>query len=368
MYKSFLLILTLTICQIVFSGCGSQRQLVQSESVVDQPLVHINTGFDLLDRGDYSGSLDAFDRAVKMEDSNSMALSGKGLMLLFARNDTTGAADLLSQSFSIDKKNPYAFILKGFLNIASDKTGLLLEEHLNKTKDQVQNSIEKALELGDGDERIKYLGAIAFERSLNFEKAKPVFQELSTEGSFISKANDHLSKINKIERLAPTTILGKAIALMDTVSRAEATALISIELKPGKFLKKFEEMILPIDISTHWAKLYLQEVSQTGLIEAAANGLFQPDNDLERVEYALLYMRLMIGFSNDASVARRYVGSEVGYVDLQPSHPGYNAARVTVENGLLNASDGKFNTAGPVSGIEVLEMVSWIRKNFERKF
>ena len=331
--------------------------------------MHINNGLELLDRADYEGAYDAFSRAVDMDKKNPMSLSYKGLTMIYAYPDSVKpAGKLLKRAFAYDEENEYAYLLQGFLEIPADMLKAIVTGKLeNKTK-QAAAAFEKALKRGKGNYRIEYLAAKGYEKILDFTSAKALYTDLSKEGPYISSALVKLDYINNIERLSPQTELGKAVAFLSDISRGEAAGVIVREVNPGRHLKKSEPGTLPADAEDHWAKLYIEELLSAGIMETDKSGSFSPNQNFTRSDFAMLYLRLMVGFTNDPSLAAKYLDSEMGYKDLPPAHPVFNAARITVENGLLKAENGYFRPDEAVSGIEILEMTSWIRKNYERSF
>ena len=367
MKKLIIMSLTISLAAMFLTGCG--KQVIKPESIVDQPEIHINTGFEMLDRGEYKSSAIAFSRAVGIDDTNPISLCGKGLALILANRDSLDVVKkLVNRTFLADEQFGMAFLVQGFYQIPENLVSASIENRLKDATDKARESFKKALKYGKEDIRLKYYAAIGYERILDFEQAKQIFSELAKEGPYISVSNDHLKLINNLQRLAPTTELGLAISLIEEVSRAEAAALICLELKPGRYLEAYEEVEVPMDMEGHWAALYAKEALQLGLMEITENGFFTPNGLLKRNDYALIYLRLMIGFSNDPSIAIRYLGSEVGYSDLSATNPAYTAARITVDNGLLQAENGYFSPNKPVSGVQILEMTSWLRKNYERSF
>ena len=367
--KRLLLHLGVVVCVLaLIVGCGSRKNLVTPESVVDQPGVHIQSGYELFDRGDYSGALASFKRAVDINDENPVSLCGLGLALLFAEGDTEGALKLAKEAIDIEKKYAPAYVLRGYIDMPGDIINVIIKGGLSEYSEDVSDWFDKALKYGSKDPWVKYWVAVGYEKLLEFEQAKALFLKLAEEGPYVSSANDHLRRINNIERLAPTTELGKAIALLEKVTRGEASAMICLELKPGRYLDLFPDTPVPEDAVGNWAQLFIEEVVQTGLIEADEDGMFKPGKPFKRVEFALTYMRLLIGFSNDFSLATKYVDSDIGYGDMDTNHPVFNAVRITVENGLLDATDGYFRPKEAVSGVDVLEMTSWLRKAYERNF
>ncbi len=348
-------------------GCGSQQELAQPESMMDQPLFHIQNGFELLDRGEYEPAVVSFRRAVAIDPENAAALAGDAMAELLAYEDSTAARELSREARSKDDRNPYIYLVRAYLDIPGYMVPVVIDNRLPEVYERVHENLMQALEYGESDDRVQLWAARAYVRILDFNKAKDLLTEIASRDAYESQANNCLRRIHQVERLAPTTDLGKALALMSEVTRAEAAALISLELHPGRYLEEYD-VRTPSDVLGHWAENSLLEMLTTGLFELDIEGHVNSDEPLTRQEYALACLRMMAGFANDPRLAARYMDSEVGYDDLAPDDPAYSAARTVVENGLLTAENGHFYPNGTVSGADVLEMVSWLRERYERSF
>lgn len=363
----YLRIMMVLMIALLVTACGAQREIVTPESMVDQPLFHIQGGFEMMDRMEFDNAAVSFERAVAIDPENAQALAGEALAVLWAEQDTSAAEELARQALRHDDRNPYAYIVKAQLEVPGYLVPIVIDNQLGVVHEEAHEELLKALEYGENDSRAKLYAARLYIRLLDFRKAKDLLTELAAGDDFESQANRCLRRINQVERLAPTTDLGKAIALMQEVSHAEAAALISLELHPGRYLTEYE-INIPDDIAGHWASNALTEMVTTGLFELDMDGHGNPDQPLTREEYALACVRMMAGFANDPPLAARYMDSQVGYDDLGPTNPSYSAARTVVENGLLTAEDGNFHPDDPVSGADILEMVSWLRERYERSF
>ena len=113
----------------------------------------------------------------------------------------------------------------------------------------------------------------------------------------------------------------------------------------------------PSDAKGHWAEVWINELSQYGILEGAPGQPFYPDNPVNRAEYCLAIQRLLSIVTGDASLETRYFGENPSrFQDVSSSHPAYNAMALCTERGIMQADmmTGRFEPGKPVSGADAL--------------
>jgi hypothetical protein len=101
---------------------------------------------------------------------------------------------------------------------------------------------------------------MCYKMALDFDKAATMFRAvLDMNRDFVEKANAEWAVIQKIQRAAPGTEIGKKIALIDKIDRADTAALFDQEMNLEKPLPNEERRPtirgsrLPTESSTRYS-------------------------------------------------------------------------------------------------------------------
>jgi hypothetical protein len=225
---------------------------------------------------------------------------------------------------------------------------------------------------------------MAYKVSFDFDKASEMFRKvLDMNKDFTSEANAEWAVIQKIQRAAPGTVIGKQIALIDKIDRADIAALFVQEMDLEKLFTKrgtktydtsFKapaeatatkmttetviKMEAATDIKDHWLKPSVDTVLvlQVRGLEAGPNHTFDPDKLITKAEFALMLEDIQIKVSGDEKLATKYLGSPSLFPDVRNDHYAFNAIMVVTSRGYIEAdkATGEFKPGAPVSGADAL--------------
>jgi hypothetical protein len=193
-------------------------------------------------------------------------------------------------------------------------------------------------------------------------------------GEYSAKADKMWQMSQKIVRAMPGTLVGKKIALYEEITRADLAVLLAEELKISTLIKRQttpssgfqtpEEMSAanaatggPSDSKGHWAEVWINELSQYGILEGAPGQPFYPDEPINRAEYCMAIQRLLTIVTGDADLETRYFGENPSrFQDVPSSHPAYNAMALCAERGFMQADmiTGRFGPGESVAGADAL--------------
>jgi hypothetical protein len=224
-----------------------------------------------------------------------------------------------------------------------------------------------------------------------FAEAKKDFAKvLEIDKEWTNEADREFKIVNDIERAAPGTDIGKKIALVEKMSRADMAALFVSELKIDKLVtkkrpKKYDtgfqapadsremkvdqnvKMPEITDMTNHWAKNFVMDIVDLGIrgLEPYPDHTFHPDALVNRGEYAMMVEDAIISITGDETIASKHVGdAESRFPDVNPSHPVYNAVCTSADRGIMDAEiNGEFQPDKSVSGPEALLVIRKL-KNF----
>jgi hypothetical protein len=176
-------------------------------------------------------------------------------------------------------------------------------------------------------------------------------------------------------------MIGKKIALVDQITRADIAALFIQELQideifaqkkvfDTRFKSPEKEFVTErivktppaLDIEDHVLKTDIESVMQLGIkgVEAYPDHTFKPDQKIARAEYAMMIEDILIKVSRDEKVATKFIGSPSPFPDLRNDLPYYNAVMVSTTRGIMEAKDlttGEFDPMGSVSGADALLII-----------
>ena len=188
--------------------------------------------------------------------------------------------------------------------------------------------------------------------------------------------------VQKIQRAAPGTEIGKKIALIDKIDRADVAALFMQELDLEKLFAKrgsktYDTTFRPpteastametetvvkmepaTDIADNWLKPSIDAVLKLQVrgLEAGPNHTFEPTKLITKAEFALMLEDILIRVTGDEKLATKYVGSPSLFPDVRSDFYAFNAIMVVTSRGFLEAdkATGEFRPGDPVSGADAL--------------
>lgn len=369
----------------VLIGCAPKAQ--KAEGQLDDPPTHYKQGMKYWDMGEYAKAEEEFTRAKELDPKYAPAYAGLALTTAKkAQNAETQdemeegfeeAHDLAKKAQSLNDEIPGVFIAKALV-ITMENQG----KPIKKWLDEVEDEYNKALKIDPENAEAYYRRGYCYKKAYQFDKAADDFRKVLDLGKgYTRQADEQWEIVQKIERAAPGTDVGKKIALVEKISRADLAALYISELGIDKLVKKkrpknydtgFKAPDDPrefkadsvvstkevTDIDDHWAKNFVLDIVKLNIrgLEPYPDHTFHPDEKVNRAEFALVVEEALIAIVGDPSLASKHIGAtESRFPDVNPSHPGYNAICNAVDKGILDAEmNGEFGLAVAVSGPDAL--------------
>jgi tetratricopeptide (TPR) repeat protein len=161
----------------------------------------------------------------------------------------------------------------------------------------------------------------------------------------------------------------KAIEASPTVTRAQLAALFGVRLDDVLRRARRASTVVLTDTRGNWAAPWILSVTRAGLMEAYPNHTFQPNALVRRGDLAQSVTRaLALIAAENPRLAASWRNARGRFSDLAPGHLSYPAASMAVESGVMSASsDGTFQLARPVTGVEALAAVKKLEELSGRK-
>ncbi|MFP4520893.1 MAG: S-layer homology domain-containing protein [Fibrobacterota bacterium] len=382
--KSRVINLLLTLAVILFvAGCGPKAR--RSEGHMDTPQVHYKQGMKFYEDGKLDKALSEFNLAKTLDHKYGPAYIG--LSLVSARKGKFKEAyEYVDKAEKYDDDNPKVYIAEGII-ITLEKQGGKDEDWYEDAIDAYDEALKKDPQSGEAH----YRKGWTYKKAFMFSKAGEEFQKtLEINKDYTSEADKEWATVQKIQRAAPGTIVGKKIALIGTISRSDIAALFINELDVVKLIEKKRpknydtgfrapetdktkmktetsvKKEAVTDVSGHWAENFIKEVVRLQIrgLSPYPDHTFRPDEKVTRSEYALMVEDVLIAILRDPSLATKHIGaSKSRFPDVNPSSPYYNAICNAVDKNVMDAEmNGEFGISDPVSGAEALLVIRKLKE------
>lgn len=365
-------------------GCAPKARKAGGQ--MDDPPTHCKQGMKYWDMNEFAKAEEEFNLAKSLDAKYAQAYSGLALTTAQKASVAGSTKDmekgfeeaikLADKAKSLNNKIPTVFIAKAIV-ITMKNEGKPVKEWLK----EVEKEYEDAIKIDPSNAESYYRRGVCYKRAFEFGKAGDDFRKvLDLKKEFTKEADDEWALVQKIERAAPGTDVGRKIALIDKISRADISALYVSELEMDKLVAKRRpknydnsfaaptdsrtmnvdssvKMKAITDIDNHWAKNFINDI--VGLkvrgLEPYPDHTFHPNDQINRGEFAILVEEALIAILGDPSLATKNIGSQSRFPDVNASHPAYNAICNAVDKGILTAEmNGEFGLARPVSGADAL--------------
>jgi hypothetical protein len=368
----------------LFVGCAKPRA---PESVMDTPQHHTNNGMRSFEKGQLDEAQREFKLALELDPKYGPAHAGMGLVVA-ARSvqakDEKEKEKLLDEAFDnlksgkkyAEGKDQKIFARVGYIRVY---TMAKPEDWLDDAK---QNFDYAVLDDEQAPAPYYFMGE-AYKQAFKFGKAADMYREvLDLDKGYTAEANRSWELVQKIQRAKPGTSVGKKIALVEAITRADVAALFVEELKleeiyeklsiktfdtdfkpPKSGLEMETETVVKMppatDIADHVLRHDVNTVMRIGVrgLEPFPNHTFRPDEQITRASYALMLEDILIKATRDDKLATRFFGTTSPYPDLRSDLPYFNAVMVCTSRNIMAVADmrtGEFQPMGAVSGADAL--------------
>ncbi|MGA2957153.1 MAG: tetratricopeptide repeat protein [Thermodesulfobacteriota bacterium] len=373
----FMALLTLVGVAVMVSSCAAPPR--KPEAALDTPEHHVFTGNKLMDKGDYIGAQREFVLTMQLDKKYSPAYVGLGLVFAYQK-DFEKAHENMKQAKSLAEKK------EDRVNASVGMIRLYSMERKEKWLNNAEEEFEEAVKIDPKSSAAFFYMGKAYKYGYNFDKAGEMFKKvLDLNDQYLIEADNEWKLVQKIQRAAPGSLIGKKIALIDEITRADVAALFIQELlleklyekrTPKQFdttyqaptsTQKFEadkivKAEAATDIQSHVLRVDIETVLRLGVrgLEPSPDHKFFPDQKINRAAYAMMIEDILIKVSGDEKLATKFIGSQSPFPDLRNDLPYFNAVMVVTSRGVMEAKDlttGEFAPMGTVSGADALLII-----------
>ncbi len=358
------------------AGCGPKAR--KPSGVMDTPQHHFNMGRSFLDQDKVADAVREFDLALDLDARHAPSMAGKALALAMQGRDDealklSDKAVRQARNESGDERMwPLAYRIRALTVMA--RGGRLSDRKLVMA---VREPLDQGKVADSSFAPLYYYAGDAYLQALDFDRAEAMYRiVLDLQKDFLDKASVRLELVDKVKRAAPGTVVGRRIALVDRISRADLAALLVEELGVAKFYGRTTEMASstfqepvtekPVryeergvaDIHGHPLQADVEQVLEYGVkgLEAYPDNTFRPDEFMTRAEAAMIYEDVIVRATGKGELATMYIGQPSRIPDVRGDHPAFNAVMMVTARGVMEGAvrSGGFDPLGPVPGVDAL--------------
>lgn len=390
--------LILALLLVTSSGCT--QKIARCTAPEDNPAHHYLRGMEALEAGRLDLATEKFDRAVYCEEDFSAAYGGKAMVAAqrakqmsdprYREIEVKQSQELLQKAGKLaeNDNDRFEFQLARLRVLTSLKEKDWLESAEEAAGRALRFTVdEKLLDYYQGKEAAFYFIGLAYLEAYAFRKAEDKFRETLDSrkmGRWNEPADRAWKKASRILRATGGVTVGdvgKKIAIKDSISRSDLTALLVDELKIEKLfagripvksqLSAMQAEFTPADVLTH---PFRDEVVTTmkwkvrGLEpkydQTTKAYLFKPEDKVLRGEMAFILEDVLIRLTGDEKLATAFFGQDRSpFPDVKATSPFYNAVLNMTSRGIMEGDlSGEFRINEPVDGAEAILAIRMLQQ------
>ena len=144
------------------------------------------------------------------------------------------------------------------------------------------------------------------------------------------------------------------IPLKDSIVRSDLAVLLGVRFD-DLLADAARRSVIITDIRDHWGSQWIQAVAEAGLMSVEGASRFVPSRSVRRGDLADVVAEVLDLLGHEWADGS---GASDPFADMTATHLSYNAARRSVDAGILDVlDDGSFAPSRPVTGAEAAEAV-----------
>ncbi|MFN2127541.1 MAG: tetratricopeptide repeat protein, partial [Anaerolineales bacterium] len=346
MKNKIILILGILFVVLYLVGCGGGEKARKAESIVDSPAIHYDRGKTLLDQGKYEDALFEFKQARSLDPKYAPAYEGMAWISL-EDGKYIDAMQLADKSLDLDGRWVLAKIVRAKVKAKQEKYDDAIDEAKNAIKDVPKSSVpdkkkatvEGYMTLGDIYKEANMYNEAqdAYSKVLELDKtnmkADQAIKDLAAYKSAIAGQRPELRKIaaqKEITRSDVAVLFVLELPLQKIFREAPSAKGVDFRPPTAPVMGTTEQIqtgaMLPPDVpEDHWARSFIQEALEKGVLELMPDNNFHPDEKVNRAEFARLIEKFMIRYWNDPTIETKFFGQVSPFADVNNTSPIFNA-------------------------------------------
>jgi len=331
---------------------------------LNSPEHHVNNGNTLIKTWKLQGAFAEFKWAQNLDPTYAPAYVGMGLVYglqgEFDKGLSTMAPAYQYARNDSQKLDVHIGHMRFYL-YGQDRVDAQWLEQIRRYHDQ-------AVAIDKNSPRPCFYMGLAYKTALEFTAAMEEFSRvISLTKTYREEAEREFKNLNRIEAAGPQTEAGKRISIQQTITRAEAAALLMAELYFDEQFRKraagtadrIQQRGAATDLKGNPYQADINAVIVLNLNGLAlfSDNMFRPDLPMTRAAFAMVMEDLLIRVTRNEELATMFVGAPSPFPDLRNDQPYFNAVMVVTEQGMMesvNSQTNDFEPMEPVSGVDAL--------------
>ena len=369
------------------TACGPKPMAPQAE--LDTPEHHVANGNKLLEFGKLEDAFKEFHRAKELDPKYSPAYLGMGLVYGLQGNFEKAFESMKAADRYADGDDEELNVDVGYMRLYLEGKEKVDDDWLNS----VYSYYRDAVRIDEKRPEPYFYMGLAYKASYEFRKAAAEFtQVLALDKDLVAEADREYKIIQRIERAMPGTKVGKKIALLEKIDRADVAALFIEELQiddlfrrrtpktfdtsfksPEKTFQSGQYVKTPpaTDIEDHVLKVDIDAVIELGIkgLQPFPDHTYRPYQPITRAEFAMMIEDILIKITRNEQLATQFIGSPSPFPDLRSDLPYFNAVMVVTTRGIMETADagtGEFQPMATVSGADALLSIRTLKNQLEK--
>jgi tetratricopeptide (TPR) repeat protein len=384
--KITLFVFVITVGIALFVSCGGPKER-KAVSVLDTPEYHYNQGKKLFEKGDLKEARREFNEAKSLKANFAPAYEGLALVDIEEGN-LEAAKKNIDKSLSEDGGWLPAKIAKGRLYSKQGK----YEDAIDEFEDVVDDVDKSKAKLDKKEVKMDalYNMGMTYKEMEEYIKAQTTLQKILEIDNTNVKASQAIQDLAKYQAaVAGQSPELKKIAKQKEITRADVAVLFVTELPLDKIFRKTtvkqdigfkapsagimgkrEEEKGPEAVATdvpdnHWAKSFINEALQRGIIEKFPDASFRPEEKVNRAEFARLIEHFLVKAWEDRGLESKFFGSPSPFSDVLNTSPIFNSIMVVSSRGIMPGyENGTFGPLNAVPGTDALNIIRNLKAQF----
>jgi len=365
--KSLMIGLTV-ICLALVHGCGPK---VMAPARLNTPEHHVNNGNTLMKTGKLQGAFAEFQWAKNLDPTYAPAYVGMGLVYGLQGEFEKGLVTMEPTYGYARNDDQKIDVHVGYMRFYLSGQDRVDFQWLEK----IRQHYNQAVSIDQKSPRPYFYMGLAYKAVLEFTTAMGEFSRVIRLGkTYREEAEREFNNLKRIEAAGPQTAVGKKISIQQTITRAEAAALLMAELHFDEDFRKTatgtsgngQPRAMATDIANHPFVADIKAVMVLNLngLKLFSDNTFRPDLPMTRAAFAMVIEDLLIRITKNDGLATMFVGAPSPFPDLRNDLAYFNAVMVVTERGMMeraNIQTNDFEPMEPVSGVDALSGIHALR-------
>ena len=368
--KSFGMVALLVWVGVLWNGCGP-RISGYHDAIIDTAEHRVYNGFMFIKMERLDDAQREFERGLILNAKSSAAHRGMGIVYAMKGNFKSAfdSMDLAMGVAGTDEERALACTGTMTLHMMEKKREWLelVEESFKRALGYSTHLPEPYFELG-----------MAYKESFQISRSKLAFTKvIELNKALVGEAQEQLVILNKMEKATATSEIGRAIVLVDRITRGQTAALLIAETEIGGLLEHLptrmpesspfpieDAVPLPIDVSGHPFEGFILKALQLRIqgLRTFSDGTFSPEEYMTRAGFAVIIADI-VSRIRDVSLSLP-MGSR--FKDVRPDSPYYRAIMISTEGAkIMDAKGDHFETMGTLSGVDALLFLRKVEKRLK---